>query len=210
MNNRYDLWVELNKQAERIHAEGKRVAVVLEGRDGAGKSGTIRELTRYLPPYAHSVMRSFMPTKTMMKHWLSEWEKLLPREGEIKFFDRSWYSRALLQPVMGWCSNAQYNHFMQDVIQWEIDQDVTIIKIWLSVDETKQKTLLERRASDPLRYWKHSPNDALAVGKFDDLTIKKDAMFALDPLGWHIIDMTDKDEGRTQAIRETIEQLKGI
>ena len=208
MINRYDLWVELNKQAERIHAEGKRVAVVLEGRDGAGKSGTIRELTRYLPPYAHSVMRSFMPTDKMMKHWLSEWEKLMPREGEIRFFDRSWYSRALLQPVMGWCSDAQYQNFMRDVLPWELSQDVEIIKIWLSVDETKQKALLERRASDPLRYWKHSPNDAKAVGKFDEITTKKDAMFALTN-DWQIINMSDKDAGRTQAIATIISLIKG-
>jgi polyphosphate kinase 2 (PPK2 family) len=203
-----DLWIELNQLAETIHAEGKRVAVVLEGRDGAGKSGTIRELTRYLPPYAHSVMRSFMPTKTMMKHWLSEWEKLMPRKGEIRFFDRSWYSRALLQPVMGWCTQKQYDRFMHDVLAWEQSQDVTIIKIWLSVDETKQKTLLERRANDPLRYWKHSPNDALAVGKFDELTIKKDAMFALSN-DWQIVDMADKDEGRRSAVETVINSLKG-
>jgi polyphosphate kinase 2 (PPK2 family) len=204
-----DLWIKLNYLAENIHAEGKRVAVVLEGRDGAGKSGTIRELTRYLPPYAHSVMRSFMPTKTMMKHWLSEWEKLLPREGEIRFFDRSWYSRALLQPVMGWCTQKQYDRFMHDVIEWEQSQDITIIKIWLSVDEQKQRTLLENRATDPLRYWKHSPNDAKAVGKFDELTKQKEAMFALSN-DWQIIDMDNKDQGRYDAVAQVIRSLKGV
>ena len=203
-----NLWIELNQLAENIHSEGKRVAVVLEGRDGAGKSGTIRELTRYLPPYAHSVMRSFMPTDKMMKHWLSEWEKLLPRQGEIRFFDRSWYSRALLQPIMGWCSQTQYRNFMDDVIEWEQSQDVTIIKIWLSVDETKQRALLERRANDPLRYWKHSPNDAKAVSKFDELTKQKDAMFALSN-DWQIIDMADKDQGRYDAVAQVINSIKG-
>src|SRR5210317_677331 len=204
-----NLWIELNQLAETIHAEGKRVAVVLEGRDGAGKSGTIRELTRYLPPYAHSVMRSFMPTKTMMKHWLSEWEKLMPRKGEIRFFDRSWYSRALLQPVMGWCSQIQYRNFMDGVITWEKLHDVEIIKIWLSVDEAKQRALLERRANDPLRYWKHSPNDAKAVGKFDELTTKKEAMFALSN-DWQIIDMDNKDQGRYDAVAQVINSIKGV
>ena len=193
-----DLWIELNKQAERIHAEGKRVAVVLEGRDGAGKSGTIRELTRYLPPYAHSVMRSFMPTDKMMKHWLSEWEKLLPREGEIRFFDRSWYSRALLQPVMGWCSDRQYHNFMRDVNGWEHDQQIEIIKIWLSVDESKQRELLTRRIDDPLRYWKYSANDPKSLAKFVAITEKKNAMFDLDD--WLIIDMMNKDEGRSKVV----------
>ena len=143
-----------------------------------------------------------------MKSWLPEWKKLLPKQGEMVIYDRSWYSRALLQPVMGWCSDAQYQNFMRDVLPWELSQDVEIIKIWLSVDETKQKALLERRASDPLRYWKHSPNDALAVGKFDELTIKKDAMFALSN-DWQIIDMADKDEGRLSAVETVINSLKG-
>lgn len=195
----YDLWVQLNQLAEDINKTGKRVAVVLEGRDGAGKSGTIRELTRYLPPYAYSVMQSFRPTETMMKSWLSEWAKLMPRQGEIRFFDRSWYSRALLQPIMGWATDTQYRNFMNQVIPWEQSQDVQFIKIWLSVDETKQRALLDRRVNDPLRYWKFSPNDAKAVSKFDELTKQKEAMFALSN-DWQIIDMTNKDEGRSQVI----------
>lgn len=199
MTNNYDLWVQLNQLAEDVNKTGKRVAVVLEGRDGAGKSGTIRELTRYLPPYAYSVMQSFRPTEKMMNSWLSEWTKLMPREGEIRFFDRSWYSRALLQPIMGWCSDMQYRNFMNQVIAWEQSKDIQFIKIWLSVDEEKQRALLDRRVNDPLRYWKFSPNDAKAVSKFDELTKQKEAMFALSN-DWQIIDMTNKDEGRSQVI----------
>jgi len=191
--------IKLNELAENIHANKRRVAIVLEGRDGAGKSGTVRELTRYLPPYTYRVQPSFMPTKRMMKSWLPEWSKLLPQEGQLVIYDRSWYSRALLQPVMGWCSNRQYKNFMRDVIQWEDHQiGLEIIKIWLSVDETKQRELLARRVDDPLRYWKYSANDPKSLENFDKITEKKNAMFELDD--WIVVDMMNKNVGRDKTI----------
>ena len=112
--NRLQNFIKLNELAENIHANGRRVAVVLEGRDGAGKSGTVKEITRYMPPYAYRVQPSFMPSKRMMKCWLPEWKKLLPKKGQMVIYDRSWYSRALLQPVMGWCCDRQYKNFMRE------------------------------------------------------------------------------------------------
>src|SRR6056300_1007264 len=150
--NRLQNFIKLNELAENIFDTGRRVAIVLEGRDGAGKSGTVREITRYMPPYAYRVQPSFMPSKRMMKSWLPEWKKLLPKKGEMVIYDRSWYSRALLQPVMGWCSPRQYQNFMSHVMAWEADQDIQFIKIWLSIDENKQRELLEMRQNDPLRY----------------------------------------------------------
>jgi len=191
--------IKLNELAENIYANKRRVAIVLEGRDGAGKSGTVRELTRYLPPYTYRVQPSFMPTKRMMKSWLPEWSKLLPHEGQLVIYDRSWYSRALLQPVMGWCSDRQYKNFMRDVIQWEDHQiGLEIIKIWLSVDETKQRELLARRVDDPLRYWKYSANDPKSLENFDAITEKKNAMFELDD--WIVVDMMNKNVGRDKTI----------
>ena len=191
--------IKLNELAENVYANGRRVAIILEGRDGAGKSGTVRELTRYLPPYTYRVQPSFMPTKRMMKSWLPEWSKLLPQEGQLVIYDRSWYSRALLQPVMGWCSDRQYKNFMRDVIQWEDHQiGLEIIKIWLSVDETKQRELLSRRVDDPLRYWKYSANDPKSLENFDAITEKKNAMFELDD--WIVVDMMNKNVGRDKTI----------
>jgi len=191
--------IKLNELAENIYANKRRVAIVLEGRDGAGKSGTVRELTRYLPPYTYRVQPSFMPTKRMMKSWLPEWSKLLPQEGQLVIYDRSWYSRALLQPVMGWCSDRQYKNFMRDVIKWEDHQiGLEIIKIWLSVDETKQRELLARRVDDPLRYWKYSANDPKSLENFDAITEKKNAMFELDD--WIVVDMMNKNVGRDKTI----------
>jgi polyphosphate kinase 2 (PPK2 family) len=199
-------YIKLNEIAERVHANGERVAIILEGRDGAGKSGTVRELTRFLPPYTYRVQPSFMPSKKMMRNWLSEWQKLLPNHGEIVIYDRSWYSRALLQPVMNWCSNKQYLNFIDGVNAWEDSQlDLQIVKLWLSIDEIKQRELLERRENDPLRYWKHSPNDAKAVENFDALTLKKNIMFSLDD--WIIVDMDEKQRGRDTILDNVVKTL---
>jgi len=206
MEKNLEYLIRLNQLAETVYANKFRIAVLLEGRDGAGKSGTIRELTRYLPPYTHRVMPSFMPTKRMMKAWLAGWSKLMPKQGEIVFYDRSYYSRALLQPVMGWCSENQYDNFMKKVIEWEQKQPILFVKLWLSVDENKQRNLLKRRANDPLRYWKYSPNDEKAVSAFDKLTVKKEKMFELG--GWNIIDMENRFAGRNQALKTVVEKIE--
>jgi len=198
-------YIELNRKAEQIHKEGRKVAIILEGRDGAGKSGTVRELTRFLPPYTYRVQPSFMPSKKLMRGWLNGWSELMPETGQIVIYDRSWYSRALLQPVMGWCSRRQYENFMVNVLPWESNLEVDFIKIWLSIDETKQRELLTRREHDPLRYWKHSPNDAKAVENFDALTDKKEAMFKLGD--WNIVDMADKDRGRETVLDLVVRSL---
>ena len=147
-----------------------------------------------------------MPSKKMMRNWFSEWQKLLPNHGEIVIYDRSWYSRALLQPVMGWCSEKQYQNFIDGVNAWEDSQlDLQLVKIWLSIDEIKQRDLLTRRQSDPLKYWKHSPNDAKAVENFDALTLKKNVMFSLDD--WLIVDMANKDVGRNSVLDNVVKTL---
>src|SRR6056300_1070598 len=202
-----DLWIELNQLAETIHSEGKRVAVVLEGRDGAGISGTIRELTRYLPPYAHRIVPSFMPTKRMMKSWLAEWQRLLPKKGEMVFYDRSHYSRALLQPVMGWCSQKQYANFMNKVNSWESSQDITFIKLWLSISKQEQDLRLNNREIDPLRYWKFSSNDKKSLSAFDMITLQKEDMFNYCPQ-WHSIDYNNKTDGRDIALQTLIKELE--
>ena len=198
MNQELENYVELNKLAEKIYASGQRVAVVLEGRDGAGKSGTIRKLTKYLPPYTFRVQQSFKPNRTTMRNWLPSWAKKMPRQGEIVFYDRSWYSRALLQPVMGWCSQTAYSNFMGAVTNWENSQDVTFIKLWLSISEVEQEQRLNNRERDPLRYWKFSSNDPIALSKFDMITIYKERMLT-ETNDWNILDYNNKETGREKA-----------
>ena len=199
MNQELENYVELNKLAEKIYASGQRVAVVLEGRDGAGKSGTIRKLTKYLPPYTFRVQQSFKPNRTTMRNWLPSWAKKMPRQGEIVFYDRSWYSRALLQPVMGWCSQTAYSNFMGAVTNWENSQDVTFIKLWLSISEGEQEQRLNNRERDPLRYWKFSSNDPIALSKFDMITIYKERMLT-ETNDWNILDYNNKETGREKAL----------
>ena len=206
--NELELFVTLNEQAETVKAEGRKVAVILEGRDSAGKSGTIKNFTRYLPNYTFKVQPSFKPSRSVMRKWLSTWAKKMPSAGQIVFYDRSWYSRALLQPVMGWCSEPQYRNFMNTVNNWEAKSNVQFIKLWLSISEIEQSTRLGNRKIDPLRYWKFSDNDPVALTKFDKLTLFKTQMFD-NTFGWNSINYSDKKDGRLEALRVLVTELKG-
>tara|TARA_R100000234_G_scaffold106957_1_gene77782 strand:+ start:231 stop:845 length:615 start_codon:yes stop_codon:yes gene_type:complete len=183
-----------------------RVAVVLEGRDTAGKTGTIRELTHYLPTSKYSVSFSNMPSKWDMDNWLESWEQKLPSDNQIVLFDRSWYSRAMVQKLNGWCTDAQYNQFMDEVLDWEAKQDVIFIKLWLSISEQEQSLRIGDRKQSPLTSWKFSPNDAVALSKFDQMSVLKERV--LTSLGdWHTIDYNDKAQGRLALITKVVELL---
>ena len=199
--------IRLNELAESIHKQGKRVAVLLEGRDGAGKSGTIRNFTHYLPPYTYRVISSFMPTKSLMANWLKGWSLLMPNKGEIVFYDRSHYSRALLQPIMNWCSQKQYENFMTKVIDWENNQDIYFVKLWLSISKKEQDIRLNNREVSPLTYWKFSKNDKKSLSAFDKVTLHKEYMFNDCPT-WHSINYNDKTQGRDVALETLIRELE--
>ena len=184
-----------------------RVAVILEGRDTAGKTGTIRELTHYLPTNRYSVSLSAKPNKKDMKHWLKSWKKKLPGDNQIVFFDRSWYSRAMVQKLNGWCSEKEYQKFMSEVLNWEAKQkDVKFIKLWLSISEEEQSIRIGKRQTSPLTSWKFSENDAIALSKYDQMTLLKERVFTT--LGeWHSIDYNDKATGRLSLITKIVEIL---
>ena len=180
-----------------------RVAVVLEGRDTAGKTGTIREFTHYLPTSKYSVSFSNMPTKWDMNNWLESWERKMPSDNQIVLYDRSWYSRALVQKLNGWCTDEQYNEFMANVLEWEAKQDVHFIKLWLSISEEEQRIRIGKRKSSPLTRWKFSPNDALALSQFDKMSVLKERV--MTSLGdWHTIEYNDKAEGRIALISKVV------
>jgi len=186
-----------------------RVAVILEGRDTAGKTGTIRELTHYLPTSKYSISLSTKPSAWDMKHWLKSWKKKLPSNNQIVFFDRSWYSRAMVQKLNGWCTDKQYEKFMSEVCKWENKQkNITFIKLWLSISEEEQAIRIGTRQSSPLTKWKFSPNDAVALSKYDQMTILKERVFTT--LGeWHSIDYNNKKAGRLALITKIVEILQG-
>ena len=192
---------------EIVQKDFGRVAVILEGRDTAGKTGTIRELTHYLPTNRYSVSLSAKPNKKDMQHWLKSWKKKLPDDNQIVFYDRSWYSRAMVQKVNNWCSEKQYNAFMENVLSWEAKQkNVKFIKLWLSISEEEQAIRIGERKTSPLKSWKFSPNDAVALSKYDQMTILKERVFTT--LGeWHSIDYNDKATGRLSLITKIVEIL---
>ena len=183
-----------------------RVAVILEGRDTAGKTGTIRELTHYLPTSKYSISLSSKPSAWDMKHWLKSWKKKLPTKNQIVFFDRSWYSRAMVQKLNGWCTDKEYNKFMDEVLEWESKQNITFIKLWLSISEEEQAIRIGTRKTSPLTKWKFSPNDAVALSKYDQMTILKERVFTT--LGnWNSIDYNDKKSGRLALITKIVDTL---
>ena len=185
-----------------------RVAVILEGRDTAGKTGTIRELTHYLPTSKYSISLSTKPSAWDMKHWLKSWKKKLPCNNQIVFYDRSWYSRAMVQKLNGWCTDKQYCKFMNEVCKWENKQNITFIKLWLSISEEEQAIRIGNRQVSPLTKWKFSPNDAVALSKYAHMTLLKEQVFTT--LGeWHSIDYNNKKAGRLALITKIVEILQG-
>ena len=183
-----------------------KVAIVLEGRDTAGKTGTIRELTHYLPTSKYSVSFSNMPSAWDMDNWLESWERKMPSDNQIVLFDRSWYSRALVQKLNGWCTDEQYNEFMHKVNEWESKQDVVFIKLWLSISEEEQRVRIGKRKSSPLTSWKFSPNDAVALSHFDKMSVLKERVLSSQG-DWHTINYNDKAQGRLALITKVVELL---
>ena len=196
----------LAKLNEIASNNNEGIAVVLEGRDTAGKSSTIRALTQYLSPAWYSVVPSTKPSKQTMECWLPHWSTKMPSKGQIVFYDRSWYSRAMVQKLNGWCSDEQYEDFMRGVLDWEAKQPVKFIKLWLSISEEEQRVRIGNRQESPLTSWKFSPNDALALSKYDQMTLLKERVHTT--LGeWHSIDYNDKASGRLALITKIVEIL---
>ena len=181
------------------------IAVILEGRDGAGKTGAIRQATEYLPFSKYKIIHSRKPSSSAMAQWLQYWKWQLPTTiGEIFFFDRSWYSRALCQRLNQWASDRQIDNFLRSVEDWEINQQLDglrIIKFWLSISEETQKDRLTTRIGCPLRGWKFSKNDANALKTYNLMSVAKNDMM-LCSNDWIEIDFNNKASGQLQMLQE--------
>ena len=196
----------LNRNLENLAHRG--ICVVLEGRDTAGKSSTIREVTHFLNPAKYSVHLSRKPSRSTMKKWLAYWSKRMPACNQIVFYDRSWYSRAMVQRLNGWCSEKQYQNFLAKHKAWEQSQGVHMIKFWLSISEDEQRARIETRKASPLTYWKFSPNDENALSYYDRMTLLKERVIDSD---WHVIDYNDKRQGiysLLETLNTTLENLE--
>ena len=182
------------------------VAVVLEGRDTAGKSSTIREVTHYLNPALYSVHLSQKPSRTTMAKWFGYWAKRMPACNQIVFYDRSWYSRSMVQKLNGWCSETQYQNFLARHKDWENEREVHMIKFWLSITEDEQRERIENRKVSPLTYWKFSENDENALSYYDRMTLLKERVIDSD---WNVIDYNDKDQGILDFLTRLCDILEG-
>jgi len=208
------LQVELLKLEEWVIKHGKRVAIVLEGRDAAGKGSTIKRFIENMMPKGVEVIELGVPTKKQEKNWFRTWEKRMPASGKIHFFDRSWYSRALIQPVMGYCNEKQYKYFMNKINKWEnkiIEDGLILIKIYLSVTKENQELRFHLRETSALKYWKISPNDWKAQKKWQILTTFKEVMFnktSTEESPWIIINSDNKMIGRLNAMRYVLSSIE--
>ncbi len=200
------LQLELLSIQQKVVKSGKRVCVCFDGRDAAGKGSTILRVTQNLMPKYFRIVDLGVPTKKESKYWFRRYEKLLPKEGEMVFFDRSWYNRALIEPTMGYCTQAQYEYFMDKVLDWEhnlIDKGLKLVKFYLSVDPEHQLYRFQERLSDPLKFWKFSKNDFHARKKWETYTKYKEQMFthtASPKSPWILIDSNSRKEARLTAM----------
>jgi len=208
------LQVELLKLQEWVINRDKRVAIVLEGRDAAGKGSTIKRFIENMMPKGVEVIELGVPTKKQEKNWFRTWQKRMPESGKIHFFDRSWYSRALIQPVMGYCNEKQYKYFMSKINKWEkkvIEDGLILIKIYLSISKENQEIRFHLRETSALKYWKISPNDWKAQKRWQILTTFKEVMFnktSTRKSPWVIINSDNKMIGRLNAMRYVLSSIE--
>ena len=192
----------------------KRVCVLFEGRDAAGKGGAIRRFTEHLNPRSMRVVALTKPTEIEKGQWyFMRYIKELPEPGELVFFDRSWYNRAVVEPVMDFCSEEQYNKFMLQVPEFEhmlYEDGVIIIKFWFSISKKEQKKRFNSRLKNSLKQWKFSPVDKEGQNRWDKYTFYKEQMFSkthtsISP--WIIIKSNDKKQARLESIRHVLSQF---
>ena len=211
---KYLLQVELLKLQYWSQDVGARHVIVFEGRDAAGKGGTIKRFTEHLNPRAARVVALTKPTTKELGQWyFQRYIEHFPTFGEIVLFDRSWYNRAGVERVMGFCTDGQYETFMKQVPEFErmiVDAGIHLTKFWFSVTQREQRTRFAIRQIDPVRRWKLSPMDLESLDRWEDYTNAKEAMFErtdTDHAPWITIRSNDKKRARLNAMRAFLNQF---
>ena len=204
----YGLQVELLKLQRHVKETGMKLVVLFEGRDAAGKGGTIGRFTENINPRGARVVALPKPSEAQAGQWyFQRYAEQLPSPGEIVFFDRSWYNRAVVEPVMGFCTKEQTELFLREVLNFEkslVDNGIQLFKFWLDVGRKEQKRRFKQRKIDPLRRWKLSPVDLASLDKWDEYTAAIERMFRTTEAPyapWTIIRSDDKRRARLNAIR---------
>ena len=209
--------VELNQLHRWLQHTGKRLLVIIEGRDTAGKGGVISAIADCLNPRTCHVVALPKPTDRERGQWyFQRYVPHLPAAGEIVLFDRSWYNRAGVEKVMGYCSEAEYKAFLKQVPAFEdllVEDGILLFKYWLSVDQKHQEERFAERAADPLKRWKLSPVDLKAREKYREYGEARDAMFRAthsEGAPWAVVDFNDQKRGRLALIRHLLDQLPDV
>ena len=201
------LRIELLKLQEDVIKNNRKLCIIFEGRDTAGKSTAIRFFSEYLRPQYFNYVQLGIPTKWESSHWFQRWKKALPRGGEISFLDRSWYTRAITEPIMGYCSENQYRTFMKKVNKWEdeqMDNGVELTKFYFSLSKDQQEIRMKARKNSELKYWKLSKNDEKIITKWNAFTLYKEQMFdqtSTDTSPWISINSNNKMIARLTSLR---------
>src|SRR5438034_2873050 len=208
------LQAELCHLQEWVKAEGRRIMLVFEGRDGAGKGGTIRAITERVSPRVFRLVALPAPSdREKSQMYIQRYMQHFPAAGEIVIFDRSWYNRAGVEYVMGFCTKEQHRRFLQvcpTVEKYVTDGGIKLIKYWLEVSDKEQKRRFGARITDPLRQWKLSPMDLPSRSRWFDYSRARDAMLkATDSkhAPWHILPSNDKKRARLNCIRHLLSQI---
>ena len=208
------LQIELNRIANWVQINNKRVLVLVEGRDTAGKGGVISALTAHMNSRWCKTVALSKPSEQESGQWyFQRYLAHLPNAGEFVFFDRSWYNRAGVEKVMGYCNEQQYKDFLIQaplVEQLLLDDGILLFKYWLSVDQDEQEKRFQERLQDPLKQWKLSPVDLLSREKYKDYGLARTAMFDAThskKAPWTVVDFNSQKLGRLNMIRHFIEQF---
>ena len=211
---KYQLQVELLKLQAWVKETGQKVVILFEGRDAAGKGGTIKRFMEHLNPRGAHVVALEKPSDNERGQWyFQRYVQHLPTAGEIALFDRSWYNRAGVERVMGFCSQEEYLEFMRQAPEFErnlVRSGVHLIKFWFSVSREEQRRRFKERKVHPLKQWKLSPIDLASLDKWDDYTKAKEAMFFYTDTAdspWTVIKSDDKKRARLNAMRYILHRL---
>jgi len=202
------LQIELLKLQQHGRRTGARHVIVFEGRDAAGKGGTIKRFMEHLNPRSARVVALDKPTEREQTLWyFQRYINHFPAAGEMVLFDRSWYNRAGVEKVMGFCTPEQHTEFLQQAPPFErmlVNDGISLTKFWFSVSPAEQRTRFAVRVVDPVRQWKFSPTDMESLDKWDDYTAAKEEMFATtdtDAAHWIVVKSNDKKRARINAMR---------
>jgi polyphosphate kinase 2 len=211
---KFKLQVELLKLQNWVKETGARVVIIFEGRDAAGKGGTIKRFMEHLNPRGARVVALEKPTDTERGQWyFQRYVQHLPSHGEIVLFDRSWYNRAGVERVMGFCTDAEYHEFVRDTPEFErhlVHSGIYLIKFWFSVSRDEQRRRFKERENHPLKQWKLSPIDKASLDKWDDYTRAKEQMFFDTDTAdapWTVIKSDCKKRARLNALRYVLHKL---